>query len=222
MSNFQLKVIALISMTIDHAGYFLFDGVEAFRILGRLALPIFIFLMIEGYYKTSNLKKYILRLYLFAIVCQLPLFIFGIDTYINIFFLLATGLVMIKTLESSKKPFHIFIIIAFALATSYLDIDYSGYGILLFYIFYLFKKYNLSLTNKLLLYISLTILFEFSFIQQIFNYKSSIQFYSIFSLFIIEFYNGKLGYRSKRTQQLFYLYYPFHVIVLATIEKFSR
>ncbi len=80
LSNFDLKILALIFMIIDHFGYYFKFGISndmynACRIIGRLSMPIFLFLLVQGFIHTSNLKKYIFRIFIFAIVTQLVLFL---------------------------------------------------------------------------------------------------------------------------------------------------
>lgn len=76
-----LKLIAIISMTIDHIGAYLFysgsdivspQGINLMRSIGRMALPIFAYFLVVGYFKTRNIKKYISRMHLFAIISQIP------------------------------------------------------------------------------------------------------------------------------------------------------
>ena len=76
-----LKIIAIISMLIDHIGAYLFysgsdivsqEGIDLMRSIGRMALPIFAFFLVVGYSKTKNSKKYISRMHLFAIISQIP------------------------------------------------------------------------------------------------------------------------------------------------------
>ena len=76
-----LKLIAIISMTIDHIGAYLFysgsdivspQGINLMRSIGRMALPIFAYFLVVGYFKTRDIKKYISRIHLFAIISQIP------------------------------------------------------------------------------------------------------------------------------------------------------
>ena len=71
MSSFVLKIIAVTTMLIDHSGYLIFGGFSFMNYIGRLAFPIFAFLITEGYIHTSNIKKYFFRLLVFAIISQL-------------------------------------------------------------------------------------------------------------------------------------------------------
>ena len=68
MSSFVLKLIAIITMLIDHIGAVLYPEIRWLRLIGRIAFPIFAYLVAEGFYKTSDIKKYLKRLFIFALV----------------------------------------------------------------------------------------------------------------------------------------------------------
>ena len=94
MTSFSLKIIAIITMFIDHLGNSYFKYTTWMNVIGRIAFPIFAFLISEGYAHTKNLKKYFFRLFLFALISQIPFMLF-FSTYkdgfaFNIFFTLAT------------------------------------------------------------------------------------------------------------------------------------
>ena len=100
MSAFTLKIIAVITMFIDHIGYIVYNGeIPYLNFIGRLSFPIFAFQISEGYIHTKNLKKYFFRLFLFAIISQFPFMLFDslfIDEfYLNVFFTLLLGLLSI-------------------------------------------------------------------------------------------------------------------------------
>jgi len=81
--NDTLKLLALVTMLVDHIGYMYFPSQMLFRIIGRLAFPIFAYQIALGYSRTSNLKKYFLRLSLFALVTQIPYSFFSPDIIFN-------------------------------------------------------------------------------------------------------------------------------------------
>jgi hypothetical protein len=72
MSGLALKIVALSTMIIDHYGAIFQNDIIIFRIIGRLAFPIYCFLLVEGYYHTSNVKKYAARLLVFAFISEIP------------------------------------------------------------------------------------------------------------------------------------------------------
>ena len=95
MSSLVLKITALITMIIDHYGAIFQGNIIIYRIIGRLAFPIYCFLLVEGYTHTSNIKKYASRLIAFAIISEIPfdLAFFGKIGFEhqNIFFTLFIG-----------------------------------------------------------------------------------------------------------------------------------
>ena len=114
MTSFALKIIALITMFIDHSGYAIMGHFSFFNYIGRIAFPIFAFQISEGYNHTKNLKKYFLRLGLFALVSQIPFSLFSLKYHgnpfgLNVFFTLFLGLLaiylydyVVKILKNSK------------------------------------------------------------------------------------------------------------------------
>lgn len=98
LSSSVLKVVAMISMVIDHCAYYLSEHgtvfYEAMRSVGRIAFPVFAFLITEGFAHTRNRKKYFLRLMSFAIISEIPWFLLnGADGTHNVMFTLALGVV---------------------------------------------------------------------------------------------------------------------------------
>ena len=75
VSGNTLKIIAMISMLIDHAGLLLFNDNEVMRIIGRLAFPVFAFLIAEGCFYTKNKLRHFLEIFILGAVCQVVYFI---------------------------------------------------------------------------------------------------------------------------------------------------
>ncbi len=134
-----LKLIAIISMLIDHVGGNLFPQYPAFRWIGRLAFPIFAYCLTVGLLYTRDIKKYILRLSVFALISQ-PFYIFATHPWdwqaewmnLNIFFTLVVSLVAMWGLHTQKW----WLLVAMFLLASLVNFDYSSQGIILMLIFY--------------------------------------------------------------------------------------
>ena len=99
LNTFTLKMIAIVSMLIDHVGYIFFPEVMLFRIIGRISFPIFAYVLAEGVYYTKDITKYMLRLGTFALLSEIPydLAIMGSVlefSHQNVFFTLFFGVLM--------------------------------------------------------------------------------------------------------------------------------
>lgn len=96
MSSFIIKIIAIITMTIDHINDIFFKQ-TTYNVIGRIAFPLFCFQIVVGYSKTRNLFKYILRLFVFAIITQIPYYFFmkaiGAGFSLNVLCTLVLGLI---------------------------------------------------------------------------------------------------------------------------------
>ena len=224
LSNFDLKLIAIITMTIDHIGIvFGTSFYNLLRAVGRLSFPIFAFLLTEGYVHTKSFSKYFLRLLVLAVISEVIYDYVFFDSFIyidanNIFFTLALGLLTLFLLDKSKgliKRYfkdkvdlfiilpitYILIIVIMGLMGEFLNFSYGMLGILVISFFYLFK------TNFPLVVISVSL--------STLILGEGIQYFSLFSLILIYFYNKKLGMKCKL---FFYLYYPLHILVLGFIK----
>jgi hypothetical protein len=244
MTAFILKIIAILTMTIDHSSLFLYNSVRLtwLRIVGRIAFPIFAFQISEGYVHTKNLKRYFLRLILFALISQIPYYFFS-NMFMgalcfNIIFSLILGLLAItifdffhkkgENLSKSKKLNYdltglVFVFII-AIITYKLNLDYGYYGILLMFIFFIFRNKKIFMN---LFSIAITILYYIPFWLSTFysgniSYISNITYAFLFSLiplFFINLYNGKQGIKCK---WLFYIYYPIHISIICLLQYFLR
>ena len=224
LSNFDLKLIAIITMTIDHIGVvFGTPFYNLLRSVGRLSFPIFAFLLTEGYVHTKSFSKYFLRLLVLALISEViyDYVFFGSFIYIganNIFFTLALGLLTLFLLDKSKGLInryfkdkvdlfiilpitYLLIIVIMGLMGEFLNFSYGMLGILVISFFYLFKD------NFPLVVISVTL--------STLILGEGMQYFSLFSLILIYFYNKKLG---KKCKLFFYLYYPLHILVLGFIK----
>ena len=72
MSAFTLKMIALVTMIIDHVGAVFFPEIIWLRYIGRISMPIYAFLLVQGYQHTRDFKRYVIRMAIFAVVSEVP------------------------------------------------------------------------------------------------------------------------------------------------------
>lgn len=231
MSTFTLKVIAIITMLIDHTGAIF--NINYFRMIGRIAFPIFAFLIARGCIYTSNIKKYMLRLLIFAFISEIP-FNMMINTvffneplniinlnYQNIFFTLFLGCLLIyiysnilNKLKDKNNNFNanyllILLICSFSISYfgDFIHSDYRSMGIILIFLHYIFKEKSALIT----------IIFCFITYNPI-VYKDNFFLVSIISALFIFLYNEKKGYSLNKW--LFYIFYPLHIFILILIYTF--
>ena len=221
MSSFVLKLIAVITMFIDHIGYAIFGGFSSFNYIGRIAFPIFAFQISEGYSHTNNLKKYFLRLFIFAIISQIPFMLLGKiisnDFTLNIFFTLLLGLTSIYIYDKSRyKIAGIFLAILIALLGEFTHCDYGFYGIAIIFLFYVFK--NDIIKSSIAFMIATTVNYLITMMKYGF-YDAYL--YLLLCTFIpiifISLYNGKKG---KDTKYFLYLFYPIHLLLIYGVHMF--
>ena len=203
INTFTLKLIAILSMTIDHIGYLLFPKVTLLRIVGRIAFPIFAYLIAEGFVHTGDVKKYLLRLGIFAILSEIPydLVISGNVLDLeqqNIFFTLFAGLLAISLVSKTKSIVLQFGSIAvIALLAEFIKVDYGSVGVMMIVLFYVFRKRK---TERFFIVAMLILLIP-----------GSTALYALLSFILIALHNKEQGPKMK---WIFYLYYPVHLFIL--------
>ncbi|MBR5442274.1 MAG: conjugal transfer protein TraX [Clostridia bacterium] len=232
-----LRVIAVMLMVTDHiwATYMSFGNWMTY--LGRLAFPIFAFQLAEGFLHTSDVKRYAKRLFLFALVSEIPFDLFCVSTWLNPFhqnvmFTLLLGLFAIMTIDNAKKnrkPKNIVVSIlllgAIFVAAYFGFVDYGIWGVATVLVFYLLRDFPFAWIAQL---VSMVVIHVFLFEGQVFSlelfgrtFEISTQGFAVFSLVPIWLYNGKKGRPSKVMQYGSYAFYPVHMIVLYLIKHFA-
>lgn len=203
--NDLLKIIAIISMIIDHIGYVFYPGIVELRIIGRISFPIFAYQIALGYLHTRDLKKYKLRLLIFAIISQIP-YVLVFPTGFNIFFNLLLAVYAIEFYD--KKRFLALggLLIYTILVGKVILFGYGIYGILLSLIFYIYSKKPIQLSLSFLL-------LTFSYCLY---YNNFVQNYALLALPII-LINWK--YKVILNKWWFYLFYPIHLIIIYFVDK---
>lgn len=219
MSSFALKLIAIISMLFDHAGYAIYGKLSWCNFIGRLAFPIFAFQITEGYIHTKNLKNYFFRLGTFALISQIPFMllysIFTTHFVFNIFFTLLLGLLTITIFDKSKnKILGTIGALLIVWISNFLNVDYGFLGVLTIFIFYIFRSNKIFTT---LAFTTLTLIQYKDFLTPT-KFNTTILLIiccTILALVPIFLYNGKKG---KNIKQAFYWFYPIHLVLLYFIN----
>lgn len=199
----MLKMIALITMIIDHIGFFW--NIDAFRIIGRVSFPIYCFLIVKGMENSSDLEKYMNRVFGLGVISQIIWYFIGYEK-LNILF---TYFLFIKmfVLNRNKKwvEFTIFLI-ATVMLCPYMD--YGLYGFILLLIFYISK----------IAYVSFIMMFIVNMTFILCGRLSVISIVSLVSVGIIKIFDKEKYYKVfKKYKKLFYISYPTHLAILLII-----
>ncbi len=228
-----LKIIAAVFMLIDHVGMMLFPQHIIFRILGRIAFPIFAFMIAEGARYTKNKAKYLLTMAGFALVCQLFYYFALNDLYMCILVTFSLSICVIYALQYFKKclfdkeckltvkilsgVLFVLSVLFVALVNRFLTIDYGFYGCMVPVFASLFdfrgtdapefvKKTDCLYVRIAAFAVGLIILAD----------RFYLQYYSLFALPFLLLYSEKRG--KAKMKYFFYLFYPLHLVALTAIQ----
>lgn len=222
MTSFVLKLIGIITMLCDHTKDAVLTNTTFLNYIGRFAFPIFAFQLVVGYTHTKDIKKYLIRLLIFALISQIPFMLF-LSTFtneisLNVFFTFLLGILALLAYDNiSNKFLGIGAVLGISLIAQILKVDYGAFGILLIFLFYYFKdkKFEVIIPYILL-----------CFLKYVPNIIEHPDFYSIYlnlatftalPIILISFYNNKQGPKMK---YLFYIFYPLHLVILWAIHTF--
>lgn len=216
MSGTALKIVALVAMTVDHVGLILFPQYSVFRIVGRVAFPIFAFMISQGCEYTKNKKKYLLTMLILGLCCQAVYLIFEKSLYMCILITFSLSVSLIYTFENAAKKgklkdkifavsFFVSVCVVCCVLPHFLTeynfgVDYGLIGVCipLTLFFAKGKKTKLVVLSADLVLLSAC--------------YGGVQWWSLLSVPLIALYNGKRGKYSFK--YLFYVYYPLHLAVI--------
>lgn len=228
MSVFILKIIAVFCMVCDHIRYITPSlNNEYTRLLGRIAFPIFAFLISEGYSHTKDIKKYIQRLWIFAIISEIPFLMFTVGCNItkqwgiNVIFTLLCGVLAILSYDKIKNIYlKVLSIVSIILLAEFSHMDYGALGVLLILNFYILKDRKIL---KLLIFSAGYIADILWQLKDHMNERNLIYCLPymigyICSAILLYFYNQKKG--KFKLKYFFYIFYPLHMILIFFIYKF--
>lgn len=236
----MLKIVAAISMLIDHIGVMLIQNGKLYgydnalyqnaislpeardwliiyrlcRIVGRIAFPVFAFLIVEGFRRTSNRFKYAIRLLILALISEIPFNLMVFNRYIcfdtqNVVFTYFIGLLMlaaISRMNDMPMPVSAVIAVVAGVICYFLKTDYAIEGIILMYIFYIFR-HDINVKCALAVIICF-----------IYSFKNNFGM-GILAVPFIYFYNDRRG--ELDLKQFFYVFFPIHMLVLYAIVFIS-
>ena len=220
-----LKIIALVSMIIDHVGVMLFPSTLWLRCLGRISMPIFAYMIAEGCRHTKSIGKYFLRIFILGALCQVVYFVayqsLYLSTLISFSLSVLTIALLKKLIHARKKGAFFFysllnlLMLGFMLFLLYPPQFMDAYGLVLDYGFYPYlipiilyflpaKGWRIAALIPLLYFLMQGLEW-----QQIFSFAA---------LPILLLYNGERGKRNLK--YLFYIAYPLHLVIIFIIYMF--
>lgn len=149
-----LKLLALVFMLIDHIGAKVLTGVPELRIIGRMAFPLYAWCLVVGSVKTKDYPRYILRMFLMAVVSQ-PLYMMGLQhswQELNILFTLTIGLIAIYGIQQKFFLSQIWAPILCYVLLGFIQVDYGWKGLTFILVLYLAKENRNGLIAAFLAY----------------------------------------------------------------------
>ena len=237
LSSNTLKIIAAISMVIDHVGFLFFPDVEILRILGRLAFPIFAFMIAEGCRYTKNKARYFSTIFVMAVVCQIVYYIFDKSLFMCVLVTFSLAIIVIYALQNFKKA--IFsqecplvkkclsaLILGSAVGAVYIfnnhfEVDYGFWGCMtpVFASLFDFKNVNASKSFKKLDKNPVHVLVATLPLVLTALQLGGVQMWGLLSIPFLMLYSGKRGKLSMK--YFFYIFYPAHLALLQGIYMIS-
>lgn len=237
ISSSGLHILAMIFMLCDHLWAALFPSAEWLTCAGRLAFPIFAFMITEGYVHTHDLRRYMLRLLFWAAASEIPFNLMYAGSVIypyhqNVLWTFLIGLLLIAFTERCRAHFSsaaAVILTILLAAAGYIVgyatmVDYYGAGVLMILAFYFFRTPDLK--NRLILFVCLYILnvellggYFYSFELLGHNVEFPQQGFALLSLIPIWLYRGRQGTHSKAFRYFCYAFYPAHMLILYVIRS---
>ncbi len=210
-----LKITAMLSMLCDHIAFVLVPAADypllyyIMRAVGRVAFPLFCFMLVEGFIYTHNRKKYIIRLAVFAVISEIPFDlssgggIFCWESQ-NVMWTLLIGFIVMYTIDKAGGLYivKIFAVLAGGVAAYFMHTDYSVFGVFIIAALYLYR-YNRKMAMVIMGILILS--------------QNSIEMYAVLSVPIILNYNPDKN-NVYLPKYFFYAFYPVHLLVLYIIR----
>lgn len=235
-TSFSLHLMAMLFMLCDHLWATVVPGNEWLTCVGRLAFPIFAFLIVEGYFHTRSLKRYAGRLLVFALLSEIPFnLVVGGGVFYpfhqNVLWTFLIGILLIhlneKARGTGKLPVRIVTAAGTILLGSLLGLaamtDYHFAGVLTVLVFYFLRgrSWPCLLGQALALaWINLEMIGGYSYELQLAGHTFYLvqQGFALLALIPIWLYRGKQGPHSRVWQYICYGFYPVHLLILGLLQ----
>ena len=216
----QLKLIALVAMTLDHIGKELLPQVMILQIIGRLSFPVYAYMIAEGCFYTKNRRRYAVTMAGFALLCQAVYTTATGSWYMCVLvtFALSIGIICLFDMAMKRRDVIGWAIFAAAVGTVYFvcrrlgaflpwrgfAIDYDFYGVMTPLLVYMAR----GKAGKLFMAAAAMILICLQY--------GGIQWWSLVGVALLALYSGKRG--DKPMKWLFYVYYPLHLVAVYALS----
>lgn len=232
-----LHIMAMVFMLCDHLWGTIVPGNDWLTCIGRIAYPIFAFMIVEGYFHTSSLKNYVKRLLFFAVITELPFnlamgstFFYPIHQNVLWSFLISLGLIHWNEKVKNQMLWKRVVVAALAIILGYIVgiitfVDYYHAGILTVLTFYFFRQrkwWSYVGQFACLYYINMEILGGFMYEITLFGNTFFLmrQGLALLALIPIWLYRGRQGYHNNMLKATYYWFYPVHLLVLGLLKIF--
>lgn len=234
LSHSSLQIIAMSCMLCDHVCTVFMNQYKWMNCVGRLAFPIYCFLLVQGYFHTHDCSKYMIRLFMFGLLSEIPFNLaFGWNIsymYQNVMWTLLIGLLCVAAIDKVRdidtldKIVECFLILCIVF-TGYklgeiFHTDYGGCGVLQILVFYVLHKRSVlnSVLQVICLYYINGVLLGGRVIY-LFGNIIIIQLFALLALPIIWCYNGDKGITHRYYKWCAYGFYPVHLLILHIIRS---
>lgn len=239
VSSFGLHILAMVLMLCDHAWATLFPMYDWLTCIGRIAFPIFAFMIVEGYFHTHDVKRYMKRLLVFALISEIPFDLMYASSgfypfHQNVIWTFLIALILIRMIEKARAKGKTWLTVLTAAAACLLGlilgtltmVDYYGAGVLTVLVFYLFhgRAWWCYVGQFLgLYYINVEMLGGFYYPVTILGHQFELmqQGLALLALIPIWLYRGRQGYHKKWFQYFCYGFYPGHMLVLFVLWQLA-
>ena len=233
LNGTTLKALAMLLMLLDHACWTIALEQQWMTCVGRMAFPLFAFLVAEGYRHTGNFKRYLKRMFLFALISEIPFNLMTGGAVINPFhqnvmFTFCLALLLLRMVDKAwnRSWLEGLLVAAFGGCLGYglgflTFVDFYGYGVITVLVFWLAKKIPFGRVLELaaLVYINVELIGGLSYVLTLWGREIWVpqQAFAVLALIPIWLYNGQRGPGGKKWQYFAYAFYPAHILLLSLL-----